>query len=251
MIRFCKLRNGRKLGAAKGRAALLMGAVSATMMLQDTVWAVFPEPAPKVCSEFFKSDFVFTGTVVSTTELAAKGDFVGGWTYRLKVLTVFRGVDRQTVEVSTENASARFPLKTGTSYLLFVSKQQGRFWVYDGGNSRVLEQSAKQLQDLGRLKRPERGGWLEGQVVSRGGHGWAPIPRALLLVSSGNGNTKRAYADASGEFRVSVASGNYRVVVSAPGWLIKPFDLSYDDPERLSIQDGQCAQMLFVGERPK
>jgi hypothetical protein len=232
-------------------ALLLQAAVSAAMALHGDMQAATPEPAPKVCSEYFKSELVFTGTVVSVNELAPEGDSEGGWEYRLDVLTVFRGPDQQTVEVSTENTSARFPLKIGASYLLFASRQQGRLWVYDGGNSHVIERSSKQLQELEKLRRPGPGGWVEGRVVSRSKDGWAPVPAASLLVSSENGETRSARADARGSFHVLLASGSYRIVASSPNWLIKPFDLSYDDPDKISIQNGQCAQVLFVAERPK
>jgi hypothetical protein len=92
----------------------------------NTTSAVCFEPHPTVCAQFFHSDEVFIGKVISVKILweDEKAGIIGGWRYHLKVQKIFRGISRSVIDVATENASDRFPLEKGGCYLVqFVKKQ--------------------------------------------------------------------------------------------------------------------------------
>jgi hypothetical protein len=85
-------------------------------LFPQCVHASCPVPGLRPSGEYFKSDVVFTGTVISVRY--ADSD-VGGWFYRLRVGKVFKGPLQDEFTVYTEDSSARFPLTKDETYLLF------------------------------------------------------------------------------------------------------------------------------------
>src|SRR5882757_6156000 len=59
------------------------------------------QPHPPVCAEFFHSDAVFVGTVISS-KYRSQGEELPAWLYTLKVTRVFRGERQLTSRVFTE-----------------------------------------------------------------------------------------------------------------------------------------------------
>jgi hypothetical protein len=137
----------------------------ATLLHALPASAACRQPDPKVCAEFFKSDVVFVGTVLALRTVPTKGDFYDGWWYRLRVRKMFRGPDRETVEVFTENSSVRFPLTVGNEYLLFAKDFGGRLEIAHCGNSGLLSQSLQEIQEIEQIGKVPTG-TIEGRVVS-------------------------------------------------------------------------------------
>jgi hypothetical protein len=131
--------------------------------------AYCPVPGIRANGEFFKSDVVLIGTVLSIRESPATDDDVGGWFYRMRVEEIFRGPIRKVISVHTRNSSARFPLEKGQKYLLFAYLENGRLEIYGCGNSARLSEAAHaltRLKSLGAGKQPSE---IEGWVVAETG----------------------------------------------------------------------------------
>ena len=79
---------------------------------------------PSVAAEFKEAPTVITGRVLDERNISTPDDPEGyEWTiYTIKVLETFKGKLQETIRLSSENTSARFPMDTGKSYLLFVSQ---------------------------------------------------------------------------------------------------------------------------------
>ncbi len=126
-----------------------------------------PNPPPG-CFDFFYRDAVFIGTVSSVRYAdypIPNSDDIEGWVYGLKVGKVFRGPARKAIRVFTENASARFPLEKGHSYLLFASASPQGLEITCCGNSAELAEAGKALKDLQRVLsvKPGTGGEIDGR----------------------------------------------------------------------------------------
>jgi len=81
---------------------------------------ICPYPAPKVCSEFFQSDAVFVGRVLSKKW----GDVE--IRFEVQVLRVLKGEVGERVMVYTGNDSARLGWDEGKTYVAFAKRRQGR-----------------------------------------------------------------------------------------------------------------------------
>ena len=221
-----------------------VGAVIAFLSLASSVYAVCQKPDPKVCGEFFRSDAVFTGTVLSERTVPLKGDLWDGWLYRLRVSRVFRGSLGRSVRVFTENASARLNLEVGKEYLLFAHVRRGRLVIDSCGNSGLVAETTEKVRATGALQRAQTAS-IEGHVAAR--PEWTGVAGIRLRIS-GKGAALTPVTDSSGWFRVAVPPGKYSVLVESG--TATPFDLSYDDPSRLVVRKGQCALVQFVADRP-
>ena len=107
--------------------------------------AVCQQPHPRICAEFFRSDAVFTGTVISVRNWPRQETSPKGRFYRVKVTRSYRGPYGNTVEVFTGNDSGRFPLQEGHAYLLFAYKEDGILKIYNCGNSAELSDASEQI----------------------------------------------------------------------------------------------------------
>lgn len=94
-----------------------------------TCWQAGKGPAPAqrnrlVPAEFKAAAFVVTGRVTGERHVSEPDDASGyAWTvYTVQVLETFKGKPQQTIQLLSENTSARFPMDIGKTYLLFVSQ---------------------------------------------------------------------------------------------------------------------------------
>jgi len=140
-----------------------LGVVVALALFVGSADAVCLEPHPKVSAEFFKSDAVFVGTVLTESTVPEKDEAYGGWVYRLRIKKTFRGLVGDTVEVFTENSSGRYPLVVGETYLLFADTSDGRLTITNCGNSSLLSQSEDLIRQI-RMIKETSGGEIEGQI---------------------------------------------------------------------------------------
>jgi hypothetical protein len=131
--------------------------------------AVCPEHHPAACAEFFHSSAVFSGTVISANKQAKVSDVLdAGWVYRLKVKKLYRGSSRSVIQVFTEDASERFPLETGHTYLLFAHAFPGGLEIDSCGNSIALAQARTSIDRIGKVLAEQKsatGGHVCGRVV--------------------------------------------------------------------------------------
>ena len=106
---------------------LTMGAISPATY--GTCWESGAGPTaiyrnPTVAAEFKEAPLVITGRVTAARNISEPDDPAGyAWTvYSVQVLEVFKGTPPPTIQLLSENTSARFPMDTGETYLLFVSQ---------------------------------------------------------------------------------------------------------------------------------
>lgn len=93
-----------------------------------TAFAFCPKPVPKVCSEYFKSDAVFVGTVLSEKYV----DEDEHLRFEVRVSRVLRGALPATVAVYTGNDSGRLMWDVGKEYVVFAWRDRGR--LYSGND---------------------------------------------------------------------------------------------------------------------
>lgn len=224
---------------------LIARIVPPVLLFAFTVWAVCSQPPPRVCTEFFDSDAVFTGTVIGVRNDPPDSSDSLGWFYRLGVLRNYRGSAGRTIEVYTENASARYPLELGRSYLLFAGKLGDRLEITCCGNSAYLEEAGDKIRQIEQIKRTKSGGEIAGRI------GWGDPDNfvSVRIVVVGEKQTYRALTDRFGWFHIPVPDGTYKVHVDDREPPFLPFDLSYNDPNHIVVHPGGCPQVqLMPGE---
>jgi len=60
-----------------------------------------------------------------------------------------------------------------------------------------------------------------------------------------------ATTNEKGEFQLNVPAGRYVVIASKDGFTFDTADISYEDPRKIRIEPGGCAQVQFAkGQRP-
>jgi len=224
------------------KVTALLAVPTVVLMFALRAAAVCLEPHPRVCAEFFKSEAVFVGEVVSQRTVPAKGPDYDGWLYRLRVHRVFRGKIGETLDIFTENSTGRFPLEVGHEYLLFAGRGNGRLVITNCGNSGLLTDAAAKIRDIERIGKGSAAE-IEGRVVSR--PPWEGVPGIRVSVR-GELGTYAAVTGGDGWFRLTVEPGRYSV--KAESERVSPFDLSYDDPDGFRIPRGGCAQVQFVAD---
>ena len=201
------------------------------------------EPYPRVCTEFYDSDAVFTGTVVGVRAVKSGGRFIEGWYYRMKVSESFRGPSGPFVEVYTENASARYPLEKGRKYLLFAGDYTGVLRISCCGNSGYIEDSAEAIRQIEEIKKTKSGGEIAGEIRGLDGEF-----EGARIIAVGDKQTYETKVDSQNWFHMKVPDGTYRLHAEAPGRSFVPFDLTYDNPDHIVVQPGGCPQMEFMLE---
>ncbi|URL58398.1 hypothetical protein IM816_17710 [Luteibacter flocculans] len=79
---------------------------------------------PTVAAEFKGAAAVITGRVTAARNISEPDDPEGyAWTiYSVQVLETFKGPPQQTIQLLSENTTARFPMDTGKTYLLFLTR---------------------------------------------------------------------------------------------------------------------------------
>ncbi len=204
--------------------------------------AVCPQPQRKACSAYFSSDVVFSGTIASVEEVPEADDFIEGWRYRVNVAEVFKGPHQSQATVHTSNDSGRLLLEVGKFYVLFAIVQGDDLEVgADCGSLQSAEHARETVDEVRRLL-SVRDSVIEGQI-SRAYVLGPGIPGVSVEVF-GPGTIRKLVTDNQGWFHVSVKPGSYRVSVDPR--FAATFDLSTDNPDRLILQAGQCAQLQFV-----
>ncbi len=231
----------------------MRGAVGIAMIMlacSVSVPAVCRQPQPRlVCAEYFQEQAVVIAKLVRIEDVGDKEAIVGHF-YTLSLEKTFRGTIDRTFRIWEELTSGRagFDWVQDKSYLLFLSfsRNDHTAWVLDGcGNSGPFTQAEKALREIEAIKAEHGGGFVSGNISSE-----SP-PESLNRVSivvTGRGHTYEGSTDQEGNFRVRVPAGIYKLNASRPDWFFRKDDFSYDDPQRISIENGGCAQVQLVGQ---
>lgn len=220
--------------------------LSATLSLPLVTSAYCPVPEIRANGEFFKSDAVFIGTVLSIRETPDTDKDVGGWFYRLNIEELFRGPNLKVITVYTENSSARFPLEKGRKYLLFAFKQNGRLEIFGCGNSALSSEASDALNRLRNLRAGKQPSEIEGWVVAE----TAGIDLSGVIVTVKNqSKSYTAVTDKDGWFHFPAPPGRYRLDLSSKEYYLNADDLSWYKPGGFVLHPGECASLQVVSDR--
>ena len=74
------------------------------------------------------------------------------------------------------------------------------------------------------------------------------LPGADVVIS-GEGRVVRTRSDVNGRFALRVPAGSYEVTALLGGWSFQPGVLSFEDPQRVVLRTGTCAQVQLEGSR--
>jgi hypothetical protein len=214
-------------------------------LIPTSAQAVCGQPQPRlVCGEYFSSEAVVEAKVVRSTYIAPQNE-IDGHIYEMKTEEVLSGNPGSSFDIWEENSSGRagFEWKSGRSYLLFLTSKKNRGWELDGcGNSGPLEHAAVALKQI-RAISARQGGMIQ---VAVGGDWieWSPPVTEIEVRAS---NSQRAYSaitNRRGIAEIRVPAGQYTVTV--PNHRVQAFDFTYDYPEKITIENGECAQVQLV-----
>ena len=217
-------------------------------LLVQQVFGLCSVPQPRsVCAEFSHSDVVAIATLVHVRDV----DKGTGYFYTLTARRVFRGQIPVRFRIWEENSSGRaaFNWKPRRDYVLFLwYSKRDRAWLIDGcGNSGPLERSTAVVAAIETTQKQLGDALLEGLAS---GIGDVPIEN-VAVTARGNGRTFTAITDKHGRFRLRLLPGTYRLVAKSRSFAsLKPDVFSYENPSRLVLPAGSCAQVQFTAGDP-
>jgi hypothetical protein len=215
------------------------------LSLVTSALAVCSAPQPRlVCAEYFSSQVVIQAKLVRSKYVAPSND-VDGHLHQMQTEKVLRGGIGTSFQIWEENSSGRatFPWRTGRSYLLFLLSKGNRGWVLDGcGNSGPLEKKQLEVREIEALQK-RHGGMIQ-VVVGGDWIAWSPAMPGVEVNAQGAQGNFSATTDDKGIAEIHAPAGQYSVTVE--NLPVEPYDFNYDDPRKVVIQNGGCAQIQFV-----
>ena len=113
--------------------------------------AVCPRVKVTVRDEYRASDVVVVGTVVRATPVPLSRDFQEGTAYTVRVSETLKGKAPTQLRLFSENSGARFPMRVGTKYLLFIDHLE-RSVIDNCGNSGALARRRQAVRTARRLR---------------------------------------------------------------------------------------------------
>jgi hypothetical protein len=169
-------------------------------------------PEIRANGEFFKSDAVFVGTVLSVRARPYTKDTIGGWFYRLSVEETFRLSILNELTVYTEDSDIRFPLEKGRKYLLFAYWHRGRLEIDGCGNSDSFSNATESLRILIALHRGVQPSEIEGWIAEE--TGGIDVSGVVVTVKS-QSKSYTAVTDEDGWFHFAAPPGRYKLDLSS------------------------------------
>src|SRR5262245_45536209 len=200
-------------------------------------FAICPAPTPKACSSFFESDAVFVGKVLSQEW---GDDFIR---YRVQVSKVLRGTVAKSVDVFTENASARLNWDIGRTYVVFAALRNDRLESENDcgplSDPTKVAETVREIELLAKAKAAA----VEGSVLH--GDGEAGVPGIEIRLLGEDGVAYTAVTDQKGEFHIAVPPGVYRMPIDEKRLERSVYNMPVD-LRHLALVQGQCAQVLLI-----
>jgi hypothetical protein len=223
---------------------LLLSALSLLAFTRQAYAFCFA-PQLQVSDEYFISDFVITGTVVSNRyeKDPQDPDSLTGTFYTIRVVKTWHGKAPESLTLYSENSTARFPMRVDGTYILFVTKSDNGKWIIDNcGNSGLLPSANKVLSALRAL--PLRQSFIYGDVYQSWKTENAPCPPMQLRFESSQwrGNTN---VRSDCKFRLNVPPGSYRATLYRKSTAVPSNDLNYKDPYCFEVPMGGSAGIAF------
>ena len=219
---------------------------SIAFLLPVSATAICGAPQPRlVCAEYSASQLVVEATLVKTEQDAP--EYPSFHVYTLSVNRTLRGKVAGNIRVYEGNDSGRasFDWVPGREYLLFLSyvANDHTSWELDGcGNSGPLSAAKITLSQIAAVKTARGGGVIHGQVRGSEALPATPIP-GVRVEASGTTSRYSAMTNEKGEFEIKVPAGQYVVRATRSGMTFDKADFSYEDPRRVRIEPGGCAQI--------
>jgi hypothetical protein len=110
------------------RLRILYLLVAIVFLLNAALGYTYCPSYPDVEQEFFESELVFVGKVISEEKINETPEgYFDGINYQLSVSESLKGNPKSMVRVFSENSSGRFPMVIGEPYLVFTSMTPGTF----------------------------------------------------------------------------------------------------------------------------
>jgi hypothetical protein len=228
------------------KSSALLVAMVLVFPLEPTQ-AVCKRPNPRVCTQFFHTDAVFTGKVISVRDWPTAEKNPDGWMYQMEVIKPYRGTSNKTLTLFTENDSGRYRLEEGHSYLIFAHKYEGRLTIDNCGNSSEVanaRDAIKQIEEIMARIESASTGDLRGRVTMTSSD---EVGVSGVLVSARSGGKRyTGVTDRDGWFHIQMPPGTYTVWPETSEWVVTVHDLTYDDPDHVRVPRGGCAELAFL-----
>jgi hypothetical protein len=217
-------------------------------VIQPFAGAVCGLPQPRlVCQEYFAQSAVVVAKLVRVRIVEPNPGEVTGTYYYMEVVQRLKGRVLKRFQVYEENSTGRatFHWKRGEKYLLFLSySKEDRGWELDGcGNSMPLAGAKNVLDEISRINAGKTRETIQGFFAST-----ESLPERLTVKVTGGGKSRRVMV-VNREFRLRVQPGMYVVTTGYPGWRLEKDDFSYDDPQKIRIEAGRCAQIQYQASK--
>jgi hypothetical protein len=198
-------------------------------------------PEIRATGEYYQSDAVFTGTVLS-----AQYSGVAGGYYRLRVSRVFRGPIQAEIAVYTDSGDTRFPLEKDRTYLLFAYKSDRGLEIDSCGNSSLLSRASESIRRIEAIPHAPPYGVIEGWVVpKRDGRDMSGV----RVTVNGRSRNYTAITDKDGWFHFRAPVGAYKLDFSSREYYLNTGDFFRYDPHHFILHAGETASLQVVSAR--
>jgi hypothetical protein len=220
--------------------------------------------AGPVCSEYWKTDLVFVGTVTELyqPEIAQGENWAPAKIARFSVEEVFRGAIGNEIEIaasvrhsgpvglSTDDMGYRF--EKGQRYLVYAYRSTGDRWVWASICSRTspISEAADDLKYIRGLSSAEPGGTILGLVWRKGE--WILDDRSgpvsgMKVTAHGKSGRFTTVTDSRGEYRIAgLKLGNYKVSFVVPPNLVTSSEAVWKFRTVAVKQDRGCVETNFL-----
>lgn len=214
------------------------------------LYALCGVPQPRlVCAEASHSQAVVVARFVSRRTIPSENDADTN-VYMMESVKVVRGQISGRFKIVEPNDSGRadFDWKVGQQYVLFLfHPPQSQAWSVEScGNSGPLSEAGSVLEKLAAMSQDHSFPTIEGMVST---DSWTIGLAGADVLIAGPAGTFEVSSDANGRFELRVPQGTYTVTSRLKGWAFEPALLSHEDPRKLVLINGTCAQVQLEGSR--
>ncbi len=231
---------------------LLCLAYAVAMLLSGPrAMAYCNQPQPRlVCAEYFATRAVVRATLLHGRAIHDKkeSEAVLAHVYTLKVDEVLHGQAPDEIQLDDENDSSRvtFDWTLNGKYLLFLDYlPKDHVWSVDScGNSGPLAKAQRAVAEISAVHSAHGGGAVYGFLM--GNNPQDPIAD-VHIDAVGSKGTFEAVSSKDGKFKIQVPAGEYRLVNKGRKLSFQKYDISYEDPMKIHIEAGGCAQIWMSG----